>query len=114
MAKPLPLDGGMIAISTPRGAAVASPTLVPERVGSPERAPARDADVAEEKAGMLFARKRAVETRTGLTIRILVSNAERLDNLARRTGHKKQALLDQAINNLLDEADHAGDLTAPI
>ncbi len=114
MAKPLPLDGGMIAIGTPRGAAVASPTLVPGRLGSAERAPKPDVDMAEEKKGVLFARKRAAEARTGLTIRILVGNAERLDNLARRTGHKKQDLLDQAISNLLDEADHAGNLTAPI
>ena len=107
MAKSLPLDGTMISIGTPRGAAVASPSLVPGRA----EAPTPD---AEEKAVSLFARKRAVEARTGLTIRILVGDAERLDNLARRTGHKKQDILDQAIRNLLDEADRVGNLTAPI
>ena len=114
MAKPLPLDGGMIAIGTPRGAAVASSTLVPGRSGASEQASGPTPDVAEGKAGTLFTRKRTAEARTGLTIRILISSAQRLDNLARRTGHTKQDLLDQAINNLLDEADRAGDLTAPI
>ena len=112
--KPLPLDGGMIAIGTPRGAAAASPTLVPGRAGFDERARVRDADDPSKVAGTLFSRKRVAAARTGLTIRILLSSAERLDNLARRTGHKKQELLDQAITNFLDEADRAGGLTAPI
>ena len=112
MAKSLPLDGTMISIGTPRGAAAASPSLVPGRVEAP--AAAQTPDVEGDKAASLFARKRAAEARTGLTIRILVSDAERLDNLARRTGHKKQDILDQAIRNLLDEADRAGNLTAPI
>ena len=112
MAKSLPLDGTMISIGTPRGAAAASPSLVPGRVEAPVAAPTPG--IAEDQAASLFARKRAAEARTGLTIRILVSDAERLDNLARRTGHKKQDILDQAIRNFLDEADKAGNLTAPI
>ena len=114
MAKPLPLDGGMIAIGTPRGSAVASSTLLPGRSETPDRVPEPDSVDAEEKAATLFTRKPVAEARTGLTIRILTSSAARLDNLARRTGHKKQDLLDRAINDLLDEADRVGNLTAPI
>ena len=103
MAKSLPLDGTMISIGTPRGASAASPSLVPGRVEGPAVPPTPD--VEEGKAASVFARKRAAEARIGLTIRILLSDAERLDNLARRTGHKKQDILDQAIRNLLDDAD---------
>jgi hypothetical protein len=61
-----------------------------------------------------FARKQAAEARSGITIRIRVSAAERLDNLAKRTGISKQDLLDQAIQELLDAADQEGNLTATL
>lgn len=61
-----------------------------------------------------FARKQVAEARSGITIRIRVSAAERLDNLAKRTGITKQDLLDQAIQELLDAADQEGNLTAPL
>ena len=61
-----------------------------------------------------FARKQAAEARSGITIRIRVTAAERLDNLAKRTGISKQDLLDQAIEEMLDAADQEGNLTAPL
>ncbi|MCB8882952.1 ribbon-helix-helix domain-containing protein [Acidisoma cellulosilytica] len=61
-----------------------------------------------------FARKQTAEARSGITIRVRVSAAERLDNLAKRTGISKQDLLDQAIQEMLDAADQEGNLTAPL
>jgi hypothetical protein len=61
-----------------------------------------------------FARKQTAEARSGITIRVRVSSAERLDNLAKRTGISKQDLLDQAIQEMLDAADQEGNLTAPV
>jgi predicted transcriptional regulator len=61
-----------------------------------------------------FARKQAAEARSGITIRIRVTAAERLDNLAKRTDISKQDLLDRAIEEMLDAADQEGNLTAPL
>ena len=58
--------------------------------------------------------KPAVEQRSGLTIRIKVSAARRLDYLSRRTGRTKQELIDTAIARLLDDADEVIRLTTPL
>lgn len=76
--------------------------------------PRKEVSAVASGAASKFARKQAVEARSGITIRIRVSSAERLDNLSKRTGISKQDLLDQAIQDMLDAADQEGNLTAPL
>jgi hypothetical protein len=107
-------------------AAIPHPAVEPESASPPTARATRQAEresmpeprkeqskVASSTAGR-FTRKQAVEARSGITIRIRVSAADRLDNLARRTGISKQDLLDQAIQDMLDAADQEGNLTAPL
>ncbi len=84
----------------------------PARQSMPE--PRKEAPKVASTTVSKFARKQASEARSGITIRIRVSAADRLDNLAKRTGISKQDLLDQAIQEMLDAADQEGNLTAPL
>jgi chemotaxis protein histidine kinase CheA len=76
--------------------------------------PRKEPPKVESGSVSKFARKQTAEARSGITIRVRVSSAERLDNLAKRTGISKQDLLDQAIQEMLDAADQEGNLTAPL
>jgi hypothetical protein len=96
-----PLDPSLLSMGQSKGSA--APAEILEQ--RPSAAPARNT---------VFDTKPAAEPRSGITIRIKVTAATRLDHLARRTGRTKQELLDTAIERLLDDADAAGGLTAPL
>jgi hypothetical protein len=95
-----PLDPGLLSMGQPRGGAAPAEMLEP-------RSPSAIRNT-------VFDAKPPTEPRSGITIRIKVSAAARLDHLARRTGRTKQELLDTAIEQLLDEADRIGGLTEPL
>ena len=95
-----PLDPSLLSMGQPKGSA-APAELLETRVNA-------------SAGSSVFEAKQAAEPRSGITIRIKVSAATRLDHLARRTGRTKQELLDTAIERLLDDADRVGGLTAPL
>ena len=95
-----PLDPSLLSMGQPKGTAVPAEVI--------------EARLPVNGRGNVFEAKPASEPRSGITIRIKVSAATRLDHLARRTGRTKQELLDAAIERLLDDADLAGRLTAPL
>ena len=95
-----PLDQSLLAMGQPKGEARPASVL--------------DSHPASKLSADIFEMKPAVEQRSGLTIRIKVGAARRLNYLSRRTGRTKQELLDTAIARLLDDADEVGGLTAPL
>jgi hypothetical protein len=99
-AKPAPLETGLI--GRPKGQAFPSDATVGLGEQAAPMPEAPEASLAIAPQG---------EPRTGLTIRIRVSDADRLHALASRTRWKKQALLDQAIREFLDRHD---DMTKPL
>ena len=117
--KHVPLSEVMLTMGEPKGAArpvedlrdvtVTAPHTVVDFTPGHVPQPSPRTDVADG----IFSAREAPEPRSGITIRIKVSAAARLDRLASRTGRKKQAILDAAIDRLLDDADRAGGLTLP-
>lgn len=96
-----PLDSQMLSMGVAKGNAAPASILPARGAGEPREAASR------------FVREPS-KPRGAITIRVELGDLARLDNLARRTGIKKQELLDGAIRQMLAEADRDGNLTAPL